>query len=261
MPLRFCAVLLLFLVGCKPAAPQGNLLLSAVKQALADRDAMLTGYELKAQVTDGEQRARHTFYFRSPNRMRVVITEPAPLQWVFDGARLHKLEPDAKAFRTYELQVSQQKAATFLHSMFSPFVLEGFRTPLMPMKGVTATEVAHPKGPRAVELRVTPGDGVTVTYVLRWPGADFLERRTQTATGRSELKVEDEQCFDKPKLCVPKRAVEVVDGKLHLTTQVSAIALNPELAADVFAPPVPEGWTLTTQTVVEDPNGQAALPR
>jgi outer membrane lipoprotein-sorting protein len=240
------------LAGCKPQAPQGSMLLSQVKQALADRDARLGSYHLVAETTEGEEHVTHGFFFRSPNKMRAVVSSAPQFEWSFDGKRLYRLHPGTKSFETFELKLPQEKAAMYLHHLFSAFVLEGFRTPLMPMKGVTATLVSHPKGPQAVELKLEPGEGVSVTYVLRWPSADFLERRGQSDAGTSALKIEDEHCDDTLKLCVPKRAEEYVDGKRVLTIQLTAVELNVEVPADDFAPQVPPGWTAQTRQVVDE---------
>lgn len=229
--------------------------MSQVKQALADRDARLSSYHVVGETMDGAEQVKHAFFFRSPNKMRAVLSRPPAFEWSFDGTRLYRLQSAERMFSTYELKLPQDKAAIFLHSTFSPFVLEGFRTPLMPMKGVTATKVAHPRGPEAVELTLEPGEGVKVTYVLRWPGADFLERRSEADAGTSELKVDEDQCDEKLKLCVPKRAGEYFNGKRLLDIRLTTVELNVDLPVEMFAPAVPEGWATETRQVVEEQSG------
>ena len=250
--MRAGLLILLLASGCKrDAAPPGTLF-SQVKQTLADRDARLTSYHLAGETTEGAEHARHEFFFRSPNKMRAALRGPLQLEWSFDGARVYGLAGPSKTFTTYELKLPPDQAAALLHSKFSPFVLEGFRTPLMPMKAVTATLRPHPRGPQAVELKVEPGDGVTVTYVLRWPGADFLERRGEADAGTSELKVEAEQCDEKLKLCVPTLAAEYFDGKRLLTIRLTTVELNVDIGAEEFTPQVPAGWTTEVKRVVEE---------
>ena len=250
--MRRALLLGLLLSGCRKEATPAELLLSQVKQALADRDARLRSYHLVAVTKEGEAQATHAFFFRSPNQLRAVVAAPTPLEWSFDGTRLYQLQSEAKTFSTFELKLPPAKASIFLHSTFSPFVPEGFRAPLMPAKGVSATRVTHPMGPEAVELKLSPGEGVTVTWVLRWPTADFLERRTQAGAGTGELKVEAEHCDAALKLCVPRRAAQFVDGQRQVTTELTTLELNLELPAEAFTPAVPAGWTRETRQVVED---------
>jgi outer membrane lipoprotein-sorting protein len=245
----------LSLAGCRrepPPLSQGIALLSEVKQALARRDAKLTSYHFVTLTAEGDKRSAHAFSFRSPNKMRAVTQSPVPFEWTFDGKQLYTLLPATKTFTTHTLNLPADQASIFLHTTFAPFVREGFRTPLMPMKGVTATRVAHPNGPEAVELKLEPGEGVTVTYVLRWPGADFLERRTVGPEGTSVLKVEAEHCEAKLALCVPRSMAELFNGQPRWTKELSEIALNVELPTDDFVPQVPAGWTAQTEQVLPE---------
>ena len=241
-------LVVLLLAGCKSPAPEGSALLSQVKQALAERDARLGSYHLAGVTTEGAEQVTYEFFFRGPNKMRAAMLTPQRFAWSFDGQRLVRAIDATKKFETFELKLPDDKAKLFLHATFSPFVLEGFRAPLMPLKGVTAAR----QGPDAVALRLEPGDGVTVTYVLRWPGADFLERRASSDGGTDLLKIEEELCDAALKLCVPRLAVEYVDGQKRVATRLTAIELNVELPADGFAPVAPDGWTRETRSVVEE---------
>ncbi len=230
--------------------------MSEVRATLADRDARLSSYHGVAQTTQGADEVSHEFFFRSPNKMRAVMRTAPGFEWSFDGARLYQLLNETKSFTAFELKLPADKAAIFLHSTFAPFVLEGFRAPLMPLKGVTATRVTHPRGPEAVELRLEPGEGVSVTYVLRWPSADFLERRSRTSVGTSALKVTEEHCEEKLKLCVPKGATQYVDEQAVATIRLTAVELNVDLPAEAFSPGAPSGWTSQSRQLVE--GGSAA---
>jgi outer membrane lipoprotein-sorting protein len=251
MPKKVVLVGLLLWAGCPNNTPAGSALVSEVRRALAEREKRLSSYHLVAASKEGEAIATHAFFFRSPNKMRGVVLQPANLEWSYDGQHLYKLEPTEKKFSSFEMKLPAEKAAMFLTTTFAPFVTEGFRTPLMPSKGVTATRVPHPKGPEAVELKVEAGAGVTVTYTLRWPTADFLHRRTEAGGQLSELKVDEELCDEKLRLCVPKVSSEYLDGKLQLTTRLTTIELNAEVPADDFAPAAPEGWARESHQVVE----------
>ena len=221
-----------------------------MKQALAERDARLSSYRFEAKTQQGAEQATHAFFFRSPNRLRAHLQTPVELQWSFDGQRLFKLAGAQQTHTTLELKLPKDQAAVFLNATFSPFVREGFRTPLMPSKGVSATRVTHPRASDAVELKVEPGEGVTVTYVLRLPSADFLERRMRSPSAQGRLEVLEEHCDPALKLCVPRKLVEAVDGAALLTVELTALALNEALAAEDFTLPVPEGWVADVRQVV-----------
>ncbi len=254
-PLLRCSgpvFLLLLALGC-PAKddPTGAALLSQVRQTLAERQRRLSSYHLAGESKEADAVASHAFFFRAPNKMRGLVLHPAQLEWVWDGAQLARLEPMQKRFSTFPMKLPADKAAMFLTTTFAPFVNEGFRTPLMPGKGVKAVRVKHPHGPEAVELTVELGPQLTLTYLLRWPTGDFLGRRTQNSAQRSELTVEEELCDAALKLCVPRVTSQTLDGKLQLTTRLSTIELNAGVPADDFSPKPPEGWTTEVHEVVE----------
>ena len=208
--------------------PSGLQLLAEVRQALANRDARLTGFHFDATSTSGAQTLTHSFDFRSPNQMRVVLPN---VERSFDGTSLY--EASAGKVTRYALKLSPAKASMFLHETFAPYVPEGFRTPLMPMKGVTATKNAD-----TVELAVAAG---SVVYRLRWPGADFLSKRT----GNTTLTVDEEHC--EKNFCVPKKLTESIDGVPVVATSLTNIVLAPQ--RDAF---VPEGVVRESREVVEE---------
>ena len=148
-----------------PAAePSEPGLVSQMKQALAEREKRLTSYQLSVSTKEGDAEATHEFSYRAPNRTLGTVLTPAPMTLGFDGTHFFRLTPDQKKFETYELKLPFDKAALFLSSTFSPFVPEGYRTPLIPSHHVTAKRVSHPKGPEAVELTgVANDDGKDLT--------------------------------------------------------------------------------------------------
>jgi len=234
------------LCGCAKE-PTGPELLAQVRQALTDRDARLDSFQFDATSTalpSGET-VNHSFYFRSPNKMRAVL---AKVERSFDGTTLYEVSAGKKTFTAFALKLPPPKASLLLHTTFAPFVPEGFRTPLMPMKGVTAQKT----GRNAVELSMSPGEGVTVTYRLRWPGGDFLEKRTVSPSGRTTLKMEFEHCDAALKLCVPQDLGEFLDGVRVVGTSLHHIGLNPALSADSFVPAAPEGFTREARELVEE---------
>lgn len=234
------ALAMLLCGGCpKPTeAPLPPSLVSEAKRALAEREKRLTSFKLVVDSTEGENRAHHEVAFRSPNKSRGHMTVPHDLELAFDGTQLVRLISAQKKYEVISLDMPAADRAFFLASQFRPFVPEGFRAPLLPQTGVEARQVAA-----GVELTVKPGEGVTVTYVLRLPAGDFLEKRTLAEGQERVLRMELEQCDEALKLCVPTKLVERVGQAVLGTTEVSGIELNPALPQDVFSPKVPEGWS------------------
>lgn len=216
--------------------PSPSALLSTVRTALAERDKRFTSFAIEVDTVEGERHAHHTFAFRSPNRSRGHVTMPQELEVAFDGTTLRRVTLPAGRVEVIDLDLPVADRALALASMFMPFAPEGFRTPLMPSTGVEARSVKHPKAPEAVELVVSPEKDVRVTYVLRLPSGDFLEKRTETGGETRVLTVDEESCDAALRLCVPVKLTERVGAVVIGTTQLTRIELNPELPEDHFRP-------------------------
>jgi hypothetical protein len=83
---------------------------------------------------------------------------------------------------------------------------------------------------------------VTVSYLLRLPAGDFLEKRTVADGQERVLKVEKEQCDVKLGVCVPLLLVERQGVVTLGTTMVGGVVLNAELPQERFSPKRPSGW-------------------
>jgi hypothetical protein len=243
---RLTPLLLLVAACTRDAAVPPRGLAAEARAALAERERRLTSFRLEVETKQGEDVARHEVAFRSPNRSRGRMTAPQALELAFDGQTLVRLSAADSTYEVIDVALPPAERAFFLASTFMPFVPEGYRSPLLPAK-VEAREVTHPKGPRAVELTVTPEPDVEVTYVLRMPSADFLEKRTRAAESHKVLRVTTEQCDETLKLCVPTGLEETVDGQPLGTTRVTRVELNAPLPQDVFTPRAPEGWSVRRQ--------------
>ncbi|MFT3712720.1 MAG: hypothetical protein QM817_34145 [Archangium sp.] len=207
-----------------------------MKRVLAEREKRLSSFHIVVSTDEGEHHAEHEFWFRSPNKSRGHLKVPNEVELVFDGAKLSRILYPAKVVEPVPLDMPPQQRAFFLASTFMPFAPEGFRTPLLPMSGVSVTV----SGER-VTLDVDPGEGVKVKYVLRWPSGDFLEKRTLAAGNERVLKVLAEKCDEKLKLCVPVKLEESItglDGAAEVLgrTEVTSVEFNPALSEQFFSP-------------------------
>lgn len=245
---RLIAALVLF-TGCPKSdagRPAPASLAAEARRALAERDRRLTSFRLTVESTQGADAAKHEVAFRSPNKSRGRLLVPTDVELAFDGQHFVRLKHAEKRVEQVELALPPADRALFLASTFMPFVPEGYRSPPLPSQ-VEAKRVSHPRAPEAVELRATPEPGVTVTWVLRLPAGDFLEKRTEANGSTKRLEVTAERCEEALKLCVPTTLAETLDGRPLGTTTVTAAELNPELPGDVFAPKPPEGYTVVGQ--------------
>jgi hypothetical protein len=126
-------------------------------------------------------------------------------------------------------------------------VPEGFSAPLWPSKGLTAARVGD-----TVELTLAAADGatpVTMTWVLKWPGFDFVAKRTTYGEKTGELKVEAELCDEKLKLCLPKKLSRWQGGKQVGELTLSTLELNVDLPQDDFTLVAPEGYQQQTRAL------------
>jgi outer membrane lipoprotein-sorting protein len=240
-------------LGCPSATPPSSAALVAqVKRRQLERDAKLNSYHVVVDSTQGEATARHEFYYRAPNRSQGTLWSPEALTLSFDGTRFFKVTPAEKKFETYALKLSKDDAAYFLASTFTPFVPEGYRTLLLPSRGVTARLVTHPKAREAVEVTVSV-DEVTVVWVLRWPSGDVLSKRV----GATEVTVDDEWCDTALGLCVPKRVTQRRNGVVEATTSLTAISLNPQIPNDFFTLVPAEGFHTEQRELVESKSDES----
>lgn len=227
---KFAVVLLL--AACAKEAPPSPELISA-RAALAEREKKLGSFRIEASSTEKGQSAHYTFSYAAPNLGRGRLRGPRDVELAFDGKQLVTIDYAAKTW-------TAEPPPQLLHAVFAPFVPEGFRAPLLPSKNVTAKKVKHARAADAVELSTSPGDGITVTWVLRMPAADFLEKRTVNGTHTDVLVVVAESCDGA--LCVPTKLIEYFDEEALGQTNVVNVELNPKFAPDAFTPAPPEGF-------------------
>ncbi len=244
--------------GTAPGA-KTDTLAQDMKRVLAERDRRLSSYHVQVETHEGTSTAHHEFYFRSPNQSRGIIIDPTPLTLSFDGHALFKLTPGEKKLERFELKLPVEKASFFLLTQFAPFVPEGYRTPLLPSKGVTAVKTTDPHAPDAVSLTVVTPDGsggqVTTQWVLRAISGDFLSKTVTSSAGTRVTRVDSEKCDEVAKLCVPASISELENGQPVATMTMTTIELNAAVPNDAFTLTAPEGFTTENHTVEEEAPG------
>lgn len=240
----------------EPQAGNDTALVSQIKSGVAERERRLTSYRLVGKVSEGGNEMPFEFVYRAPNRLRGTVGAPGSQQtYSFDGDRFFQLDEAKKTLTVFEMKLPPDKAALFLHETFKPLAPEGYRAPVLDFSTATARRVQHPKTTDAVELTSTAktegvGD-IQVTYLFRHPQMDLLEKRMRATTGTMTLTVDEEQCDEKLKLCVPKRVSQKYDGQPGATTTLSTVELNAAVPAESFSLAAPEGYSMSKRELVE----------
>lgn len=256
-PSLFAPCVLLALAGCSRKTDDTAALVGQVKQRLAERDAKLSGYHIAGTVKDeGQDGVPFTFEYRAPQRMRGTLGTPVTRVFSWDGTHLFEQLDGDKRFTTFKSELPPAKLAGFLTETFGVFTPEGFRAPLL-SRGATLRRVKHPRAQEAVELTATLGgeaEGVALVYVLRWPGLDFLDKRSRAPDGtEAEVRMEEEHCDTALALCVPKRLTRWLGGQKVGETVLGRVELNSPPPNDAFTLVPPEGYDVKTRTLVEAP--------
>lgn len=246
------------LLGCRgdgPSSAADPALLSQVKSGLVDRDRILFAFHLEGRVVEAEREARFSFDYRAPQRMRGTLHSDGGRSLAFDGEQLYQLDPPLQRLTRTRLPLKSAQLAGLLAQLFSPFVPDGFRAPLLPRDRAWARRVSHPRAPQAVELQVKLVDPqlgpVEVHYLLRWPSLDFLEKRTEGAV-RGRIAVTAEHCEPSLKLCVPEALEQTVGDGPGARTLLQSISLNQPLPADAFTLSAPPGFR-SIEAAADDP--------
>lgn len=250
---------LVCLVACRSSSGSGDdaQRMARVREQLAARDAKLVNYQLEGTQTEGDTAsAGFTFAYRAPQKMRGTVSAPQARTVSWDGKHLYEQVDASRQFTTFTSQVSAQKLSAFLTEIFTPFVPDGFRAPLL-LRSTKARLVTDlPQAKEAVELSMAlegeAGAGVEVTYVLRWPALDFLAKRTRAPDGtQAEVRMEEEHCDAALGLCVPRRLSRWVGGVKQGETALSKVDLKAALPNDAFTPSAPDGYSVQTRTLVD----------
>jgi outer membrane lipoprotein-sorting protein len=250
---------LVCLVACRSSSSGGGgdaELMARVREKLAARDVKLVNYQLEGTQTEGDTTASFSFAYRAPQKMRGTVSAPKARTVSWDGKLLYEQVDADRQFTTFKSEVSAQKLSAFLTEVFTPFVPDGFRAPLLLRSTKAKRATGLPEGKEAVELSMAlegdAGGGVEVTYVLRWPSLDFLAKRTRSPDGtRAEVRMEEEHCDTDLGLCVPRKLTRWVGEARQGETVLTKVDLKAALPNDAFTPAAPDGYSVQTRTLVD----------
>ena len=205
-----------------------------MKEGLLERGQQISSYRLAGKTEERGHTATFSFEFRAPNRMRGELLTPLKAAYAFDGTTLYA-RAEGKGSST-PLR-SAEEGALLLAQTFSPFAPEGYRSPLVLREGLSAERA---EGQAAVRL-IQVIEGQThqkITYLLRWPSLDFLEKRLESTSGTATDRVDAEHCEKALGRCFPQRVVHLEGQEAVGVSTVTAIEINPVIPADRFTLPV-----------------------
>ena len=252
-PLVVAAWALLACAACRSrsdALPEERQLLSEVRGRLSERERRLGAYRVEGVITEAGQRGEFTLAFRPPLKLKGTVSQPVRQTLSFDGKTFFQRDDASGELHETSLEgLDRAQVSAQLHAIFGQFVVEGFRAPLL-NSDVRVKRLEHPKGPQAVELTVEARDPavgtVKVSYVLRWPTLDFLEKRVEGPGPQTGgVRVDDERCEPKLSLCVPTRWTHLSQGRPAAEVVLGKVLLGMEAPAEEFtliareAPPAP----------------------
>ena len=241
-PLVVAAWALLACAACRSRSdelPEERQLLSDVRGRLSERERRLGAYRVEGVITEAGQRGEFTLAFRPPLKLKGTVSLPVRQTVSFDGKTF--FQRDDASGKLHQTSLEGQDPAQVsaqLHSIFGQFVVEGFRAPLL-TSSVRAKRLEHPQGPQAVELSVEARDPavgtVKVSYVLRWPSLDFIEKRIEgPGTQRAGVRVDEERCEPGLALCVPTRWTHLAQGQAAAEVVLGRVFLGDEAPAEEF---------------------------
>ena len=219
-------------------------------EAVAARPAPVRDYALAGEVTSPTGDVVHfTVDMKQPRSMKAVLVEQQKTV-VFDGKTLTLIDDRAKTVVAQDLAALPETGQlALLHAIFSPFLCEGWRAPLL-----RAGKQQVARGVFAGEPRWTfdiPIDDDTLSkdrLTLRAPKADFVSRETLDKAGTvvAATRVTEEHTDAATGLSFPKRW-ERTDATGTTRYALTRIAINQGIEVARFDARAPAGSSLVNQ--------------
>jgi len=169
-------------MGCTkndvPAVHDGAARFAKVQEALNRRVASIHDIAVEGQIVDpAGQTLRFRYAMQQPSFTVGELLAPDGSRvraFIFDGRHLAVVDDVTRTVMRQDLSLNEEQMLLTLHQVFSPFVCEGWRPPMLKPSGVTAT----PDGDRVV-LTVPVGEGgVKEQRVVLEASGAFVSRQT-----------------------------------------------------------------------------------
>lgn len=249
----FALAATLLLTACpKSEAPaatpaDSSALYAQAQAALNARLGAIHDVDVEGQIVDPSgQTLRFRYAMQQPAFTAGELLGPDGVRaraFIFDGKHLAMVDDASKTVARQDLSVDEQNMLLTLHQVFSPFVCEGWRPPLLKPHGV----IAVAEGDQVV-LTVPVGvGGVKHQRVVLGPKGAFLSKQTMADDGAvlAETVVLDSATDDKTGLSFPIRW-SLLEGGAKATVTLSGWKVNAGVPAARFDTATPSGYTEPT---------------
>ncbi len=215
-----------------------------VQQQLGARLQAVHDFELAATMVaaDGET-LRYRYAMQQPAFAAVETFDAAGTReraFIFDGKVLASIDDVAKTITRTDLSTNEEQLLLTLHQVFSPFVIEGWRPPLLRPTGTQAAVVGD-----TVELSVPINSaGLLRSVVTLDRSGAFVGKKTVAdgevvVAGATVTKSETDAATG---LRFPTAWQQLEGGTVALTTTVTSWSVNQGIAAPRFSTAVPTGF-------------------
>jgi hypothetical protein len=163
--------------------------------------------------------------------------------FAFDGKYLAVVDDGTKTVLRQDLTLNEEQMLLTLHQVFSPFVCEGWRPPLLKAKGTTASRTGD-----VVTLTVPVGEGGVKEQVVRLKAdGSFIGKSTVAVDGTVLTSTEVlTSGIDRGTGLSFPISWAMVEGGSRGTIFLTATAINQGVPAARFATTVPAGYTERT---------------
>ncbi len=239
-------------VGCpkngdegKGAAEDNNAVVAAALAGQNSRLAAVRDYAVEGAVTDVEskQTLRFRYAMQQPSYSAGELLDAAGNRsrgFVFDGKLLAIVDDATKTVTRQDLSADEEQMLFTLHEIFSQFVCEGWRPPLVKPQGTTG---AHDGKNVVLSVPIVDERLALQRLTLRDDGAfvkkELVDKHGQVVTSTTVLEdVVDEGT----KLTFPLRWRHVDNGSTQ-EVSLTQVAVNKGVDPARFSTAAPAGFT------------------
>ncbi len=242
----------LALVGCTRDAPEPNppeaegAVVAAALAAWNQRLAGVRDYAVEGEVKDlGSNEILHFRYaMQQPAFSAGELLDAQGARqraFVFDGKQLAVVDEGSKTLTRQDLSADEEQMLFTLHEIFSQFVCEGWRPPLIKPQGSTGVR----EGDRLVLTVPIVDDNLSSQRLTLRDSGAFVKKELLGKAGQvvAQTSVLEDVVDDATKLTFPRRWSHSEGGSTQEVT-LTKIAVNQGVDAARFSTALPPGFTL-----------------
>jgi outer membrane lipoprotein-sorting protein len=242
------SLLVVLAAGCTRAPPQNDsaVVVAAALASWNQRLAAVHDYAVEGEVGDvaTKQTLRFRYAMQQPSFSAGELLDATGARaraFVFDGKVLAIVDDATKTVTRQDLSQNEEQMLFTLHEIFSQFVCEGWRPPLIKPQGTTGL---RQENHIVLSIPIVDDALASQRLLLKDDGA-FVSKELLDKSGRavSSTRVLEEVVDDGTKLSFPKRWSHT-EGASTQEVTLSKIAVNQGVDAQRFSTELPAGFTL-----------------